>query len=31
VGTLGFDDEVLEQIQEGCAAMIAIRKYLLGE
>jgi len=31
MGTLDFGDDVLEQIQEACAAMIAIRKYLLDE
>ena len=29
MGTLDFDDEVLAQIQEACAAMIAVRNYLL--
>jgi len=29
LGTLDFDDHVLEQIQEACAAMIAVRNYLL--
>ena len=29
MGTLDFDDEVLDQIQEACAAMIAVRNYLL--
>jgi len=29
MGTLDFDDEVLEQIQEACSAMIAVRNYLL--
>jgi len=31
MGTLDFDDEVLEQIQEACAAMIAVRNHLLNE
>lgn len=31
MGTLDFDDSVLEQIQEACAAMVAIRDYLLSE
>ncbi|MGH1542180.1 MAG: plasmid mobilization relaxosome protein MobC [Arenicella sp.] len=31
MGTLDFDDETLEQIQEACAAMIAVRNYLLGD
>jgi len=31
MGTLDFDDEVLEQIQDACAAMIAVRNYLLSE
>ena len=31
MGTLDFDDDVLEQILEACAAMIAIRNYLIGE
>lgn len=29
MGTLDFDDHTLEQIQEACAAMIAVRNYLL--
>jgi hypothetical protein len=29
MGTLDFDDDVLEEIQEACAAMIAIRNFLL--
>jgi len=29
MGTLDFDDQILEQIQEACAAMIAVRNYLL--
>ena len=31
MGTLDFDDYTLEQIHEACAAMIAVRNYLLGE
>ncbi|MFQ3247699.1 MAG: phosphopantothenate synthetase [Arenicella sp.] len=31
MGTLDFDDNILEQIQEACAAMVAIRDYLLSE
>lgn len=31
MGTLDFDDHVLDQIVEACAAMVAIRKYLLDE
>jgi len=31
MGTMDFDDYTLEQIQEACAAMIAVRNYLLGE
>lgn len=31
MGTLDCDDETLEQIQEACAAMIAVRHYLLDE
>ena len=31
MGTLDCDDEVLEQIQEACAAMLAIRNFLLDE
>lgn len=31
MGTLDCDDYVLEQIQEACAAMVAIRNYLISE
>ncbi len=31
MGTLDVDDETLEQIQDACAAMIAVRNYLLDE
>lgn len=31
MGTLDCDDYILEQIQEACAAMIAIRNYLISE
>lgn len=31
MGTLDFDDQTLEDIQEACAAMIAVRNYLLDQ
>ena len=31
MGTLDFDDDVLEKIREACAAIIAVRNYLMDE